>query len=63
MPLSASFPAPGQEFKARLCVVCRSEPLVPPDPTVLSQLLTIRPENELGVYRRRSCVSDATATD
>jgi hypothetical protein len=47
-PLTSVFPSPGQEHKVQLLSVCRAEPLVPADPAVLGQLLTIRPEDELG---------------
>jgi hypothetical protein len=52
-PLTSVFPSPGQEHKVQLLSVCRAEPLVPPDPVVLSQLLTIRPEDELGACAMR----------
>jgi hypothetical protein len=48
-PLTAVFPSPGQEHKLQLMSVCRAEPLVPADTTVLSQLLSIREEDELGM--------------
>jgi hypothetical protein len=46
--LTSVLPSPGDEGKAKPCVACRAEPLVPPDNTVLGQLLAIRAEDELG---------------
>ena len=50
IPESASLcsvlPEPGQEVRAKVCLISRSEPLLPPDTRILGQLLAIRPKDE-----------------
>ena len=53
--LTSVLPSPGDEAKAKLSVACRAEPLVPPDSAVLGQLLSIRPEDELGTAHCEHC--------
>lgn len=47
--LCTVLPTPGHEAAAKMCFISRAEALVPPDPVVLSQLLSIKPKDEQGL--------------